>query len=197
MDNDKMNKDNALFIRGISQDISAIVTKLDAFADGNLQKSFQEICTFRNNGSEIPFEDLNYTGIYMIEIKNNLGPKSFNSWLEQFKILWEAKPYHRRFTPRIINKRVWAQSQVEEHDEWIPMYLGVSRKISERISGHINLGLDSHTFALKLKARENLNNELFRLKTIEMCIVVNTYDWILPRMERVLRDRINPIIGKQ
>ena len=44
-------------------------------------------------------------------------------------------------------------------------------------------------------ARKNLKDETFRLSAIK--IEVENYDAIVPRIEWQLRNRINPIIGKQ
>ena len=44
-------------------------------------------------------------------------------------------------------------------------------------------------------ARENLKNDNFRLSAIN--INVENYDAIVPKIEWQLRERINPLIGKQ
>jgi len=75
------------------------------------------------------------------------------------------------------------------------LYIGKSRNIGSRIHGHIYKELHKTTFALKLQARKNLKNEIFRLKTIR--IDVKNYDAIVPRIEWQLRNKINPLIGKQ
>tara|TARA_R110002051_G_scaffold321505_1_gene409360 strand:- start:308 stop:553 length:246 start_codon:yes stop_codon:yes gene_type:complete len=79
--------------------------------------------------------------------------------------------------------------------EWIPIYIGKSKRIEGRIHEHIFKELHKTTFALKLNARENMENEKFRLKTIK-CEIEN-YNMIVPAIEAQLRNRINPLIGKQ
>jgi hypothetical protein len=44
-------------------------------------------------------------------------------------------------------------------------------------------------------ARENLKNDSFRLSTLN--VNVENYDAIVPKIEWQLRNRINPLIGKQ
>ena len=75
------------------------------------------------------------------------------------------------------------------------MYIGKSKKISSRIHQHIYKEIEKTTFALKLNAREHTKKEIFKLSVIK--IPSENYDWIVPTLERSLRDKINPIIGKQ
>jgi hypothetical protein len=55
--------------------------------------------------------------------------------------------------------------------------------------------LHKPTFAMKLLARENLKEHTFRLNKIRLDI--RNYDAIVPKLESQLRERINPLIGKQ
>jgi hypothetical protein len=48
---------------------------------------------------------------------------------------------------------------------------------------------------MKLKARENLYCSIFRVSWIPLN--VKNYDMIAPAIEVALRNRFNPIIGKQ
>ncbi|WP_157970322.1 hypothetical protein [Albibacterium indicum] len=83
----------------------------------------------------------------------------------------------------------------KELKEWIPLYIGKSRNIASRIHGHIFRELDKTTFAMKLKSRENLYGQRFRISYIKLD--VNNYDMLVPYVERRLRNKINPIVGKQ
>ena len=157
--------------------------------------TFEEICEFNLNKEhipEIPWGTLNYAGIYLIEIKNDGNSDSFRTWVENFKSKWEDEKYLRCFTPNLKKKRIVKHSELSE---WIPIYIGKSKRIEGRIHEHIFKELHKTTFALKLNARENMENERFRLKTIK-CEVEN-YNMIIPAIETQLRNRINPLIGKQ
>ena len=153
-----------------------------------------KICEFKleNAGDIIPWNDIVYQGVYLIEIKNNGNFKSFELWVENFKNEWENEKYLRKFTPNLKKKRILAHSELQE---WIPIYIGKSKNIGSRIHGHIYKELHKTTFALKLMARENLKNDSFRLSTLN--INVENYDAIVPKIEWQLRNRINPLIGKQ
>ena len=96
------------------------------------------------------------------------------------------------FYTKLKKKRIVEHSELTE---WIPIYIGKSKRIEGRIHEHIFKELHKTTFALKLNARENMENEKFRLKTIK-CEIEN-YNMIVPAIEAQLRNRINPLIGKQ
>jgi len=157
--------------------------------------TFNEICEFKLNNvhiPEIPWGTLKYSGIYLIEIKNNGKYSSFESWICDFKTKWEDEKYLKCFTPNLKKKRIKEHADL---GKWIPIYIGKSKKIEGRIHEHLFKGLHKTTFALKLNARENLHKDKFRLKTIK-CDVDN-YDVVLPIIESQLRNKINPLIGKQ
>jgi len=156
--------------------------------------NFNKLSEFKldDAANKIPWNDIVYSGIYLLEIKNNGTYSSFSEWVENFKSEWEHEEYLRRFTPNLKKIRIRAHKELSE---WMPLYIGKSKNISSRIHDHIYKELEKTTFALKLMARRNLINETFRLKTIK--IEVENYDAIVPRIEWQLRNRINPIIGKQ
>lgn len=138
-------------------------------------------------------KDLDYQGIYLIEIKNRTNLNTFDEWILEFQKIWVE---HKEFTPSIKKKRISVHSSLTSNlNEWIPLYIGKSKKINKRVEKHIFKEINKTTYALKLKARGNLDKETFRLKTIKLD--VTNYDSILPIIERILRDQINPIIGKQ
>jgi len=142
--------------------------------------------------SDIPWDSLNYAGVYLIEIENDGKSNDFNDWITKFKEKWEGKEHIIKYSPSLKIKRIKQHSELED---WIPLYIGKSKKIGNRICEHIFLESDRATFALKLGARQNLKDSRFRLKTYR--IGVMNYDAILPRIELHLRNRINPLIGRQ
>lgn len=156
--------------------------------------NFGEIVEFKLNeaAEKIPWNNIVYPGIYLLEIKNNRSFDSFQKWVDNFKNEWEDEEYLRRFTPNLKKIRIRAHNELTD---WIPLYIGKSKNIGGRIHEHIYKELEKTTFALKLMARRNLKDETFRLSAIK--IEVENYDAIVPRIEWQLRNRINPIIGKQ
>jgi hypothetical protein len=91
-------------------------------------------------------------------------------------------------------KKIRIQKHLELTD-YIPMYIGKSKRIKGRVYEHIFKDINKTTSALKLKARENIKNETFRLSFLR--IDTNNYDWIVPVIEKTLRNKLNLIIGKQ
>lgn len=134
---------------------------------------------------------LNYKGVYLIEIKTD-SSIDFKVWLNEFAQKWVYEEYKSLSTPSIKLTRT---SEHKELKEWFPLYIGKSKNISNRIKEHIELRLDQRTTALKLRARKNLHESVFRISTIK--IDVENYDLIVPQVEAGLRKRLNPIIGRQ
>lgn len=154
---------------------------------------FQKVCEFTLAQTDsIPWPDLKHPGIYLLEIKNNGELQDFQEWIKKFRNEWEDEKYLRQFTPNLKKVRVNSHTQLKE---WVPIYIGKSKNIKSRIHGHIFKDLNKSTFALKLMAREHLQKDCFRLSKIY--ISVKNYDAIVPKIEGQLRNKINPIIGKQ
>jgi hypothetical protein len=128
----------------------------------------------------------------LIEVENNTTCDDFESWFNQFQFNWELPKYKKCWTPNSKKKRV------EKHTvlgQWIPLYIGKSKRVSKRLTTHLNLKLEQPTTSLKLKARTNMNSLNFRFSAI--MVDVKNYDIIMPMFEKILRDQINPILGRQ
>ncbi|MDT0295825.1 hypothetical protein ACFQ3R_11505 [Mesonia ostreae] len=178
-------------IEQIDQEISK---QLELLKEKVKVTDLKEICEFKLTEAEskIPWENLKFKGIYLLEIKNSNRFDTFELWINDFKNEWEGENYKYKFTPNTKKIRIKAHKELKE---WIPLYIGKSKNIDKRIHGHIYKELHKTTFALKLMARKNLIDHTFRLKVLE--INVHNYDSIVPKVEWQLRNRINPIIGKQ
>ena len=154
---------------------------------------FESVCEFNmENAKEIPWEKIRSKGIYLVEIQNDSDHESFKDWVEEFQTEWEMKEYKMRFVPNLKKKRIKMHSELKE---WMPIYLGKSRNIEKRIYEHIFIDLHRNTFALKLNSRENMHDKNFRLSVLK--VETANYDWVVPKLERYFRDKINPLIGKQ
>ncbi len=154
---------------------------------------FDPICEFNmTTASNIPWDKLQHKGIYLIEINNSTKHQTIGDWVEAFQAEWELEEYKRRFVPNLKKKRIKMHSELKE---WMPIYLGKSRNIKKRVYEHIFIDLHRNTFALKLNSRENMQNKSFRLNILK--IDTENYDWVVPKLEKYFRDKINPIIGKQ
>jgi hypothetical protein len=133
-----------------------------------------------------------HPGLYFIEVRSSNG-HTLKDWIEKFEIYWMTSGEIIANTPKIYPKRINKQTQLLE---WMPLYLGKSKNISERLMQHKNLRADSRTFALKLAARKNiLLDYKFRVKILK--IKVDNYDYIVTTLEHELRNQLNPICGRQ
>jgi hypothetical protein len=178
-------------LNSIDQSLSKQIKKLLSVIS---KLEFQEVCQF-NLGEgigKVPLGELKYPGVYLVEIKNDNKFDTFNSWVENFRHGWENEAYYKKFVPNLKKKRVIHHKEL---NEWVPIYLGKSKDIGSRLKCHIYQELYQKTFALKLLARQNLKEDTFKFSTIRL--EVNNYDWIVPIIERNLRDKLNPIIGRQ
>lgn len=171
-----------------------ITKQLELITTFTKELNFEEICQFELNEKleNIPWEILSHSGLYLIEVKNNANFQLFEEWVNDFKIRWEDKEYLKKFTPNFKLKRIKAHSEL---GEWIPLYIGKSKNIKSRLHGHIYKDLSKTTFAMKLLARENMKKEIFKISVINLDL--KNYDAIIPVIENNLRNRINPLIGKQ
>lgn len=176
----------------------AITAQLKILRQQITKNDLQFIAEFTLDKSSIkaiPFDDINYMGVYLIEIRNDKYKEGFINWLDKFADLWNDEEYEKKRTPRIINYRKQYHIDNNNSDEWIPLYIGKSRNIYKRIKEHIWMPLEKGTYALKLYERKNLSDSRFRISTIE--VNVNNYNTIVPKVEAALRDDLKPIIGRQ
>ena len=173
-------------IAAYDQKLDEVFRALNAI---DLSADFQFICTIEE---EEELKKHQYSGLYLIEVYsgNATSPKD---WIEEFRLRWMSESKAIENTPRIHQKRINRQIQAQE---WMPLYIGKSRNISERLLQHKNLPADSRTYALKIRARNNiLFTHQFRVKVIRLS--VKNYDCIATTFERLLREKINPIFGRQ
>ncbi|RYY47085.1 MAG: hypothetical protein EOO06_13210 [Chitinophagaceae bacterium] len=178
-------------IQDIDKQFCEYVAKIE---DAAKELTFTPVVEFKLS-DEIPkhiWNSIVYPGVYLIEMKNDARFSSFNDWVADFTTKWEQEEFKRKFVPNLKKKRI---SHHAELNEWIPIYLGKSKCVGKRIEEHLYLDLNRNTFALKLWRRPDFLNDYFRISTIR--VDVKSYDQILPIIENSLRNKINPIIGRQ
>jgi hypothetical protein len=132
-------------------------------------------------------KNLKFQGVYLFEISTQRW-KTLNDFISR----WEDEKYIKHWTPNPKKTRVQYHKELIE---WMPIYLGKSRNVGKRVTEHFNLNLHKPTTAMKLLARENLYGEMLRISSIRLDIF--NYDWVVPIVETELRDKINPILGRQ
>lgn len=139
----------------------------------------------------------NKQGLYLFEINlssQNIEGVKTDTKLKNLKNKWGAFPKEFLYSPNIIEKR-FKLYEKDFNEDWLPLYIGKCKFIRQRVLDHLNLKSKSRTYALKLKARKNMNNSILRISYISLD--VKNYDFIAPFIETTLREYYNPIIGKQ
>lgn len=135
-------------------------------------------------------------GVYLFELNldtNHLTGTKRSTKIKNFAEAWSKKKNDSFFSSSVIKKRLKLRSDFDE--QWLPIYIGKNKDVYSRIKEHIDLSPIKNTYAMKLKHRTNLHGLEFRVSIIE--IDVFNYDFIVPHIERSLREEYHPLIGKQ
>jgi hypothetical protein len=174
----------------IHVELAAINDRLEAFAKGIIFESENKDGFTLDNYQASFLEGKKVSGIYFFEILKKDDSLDFSAWMNSFRKKWTLNPVKNRPVVREISV-----NKLSKHTgNWIPFYIGKSKDIKHRVNQHISLG-ETTTYALKLKAMKNLDDKTFRLSYI--IIDTEHYDMVMPKIEQVLREKYNPIIGKQ
>lgn len=146
-------------------------------------------------------------GIYMIKIhKSAAKGKNWESWIKDFEKKWNHFKIvngKKRASPILYKSRIKKHKILEE---WIPLYIGKSKELTlviddkkklsmGRIEQHYNHDAEHGTYSLKLNARKNLSKVRTQLSVIDLD--VNEFNTIAPIVESAMRNKLNPIVGKQ
>jgi len=93
---------------------------------------------------------------------------------------------------------------IDQSRDWHPFYLGKAENIHKRINEHCLQEKHKKTFSLKLKHRQYLleNSKLsvsaFTLNNLELKFNdKSALQFVLTNLEKEMRKKINPWIGKQ
>ncbi|KGO94725.1 hypothetical protein [Flavobacterium subsaxonicum] len=133
-------------------------------------------------------------GVYLIEIKIVDTDATFDEWLAGFEKILNHERYSKSNVPSLKKLRCKSHRTVKL-GEWFPLYIGKSKNIQKRVLEHLHLRLEQRTTGLKLTNREEFHGNSFRISTIVLDVI--NYDIIATEFERQLRNRINPILGRQ
>lgn len=136
------------------------------------------------------------SGIYYLEAK---FPFSTFKELEDFGTRWgraKGKDGPKGSSRYYIGRAVKHKERIGM-SEFIPFYLGKETNVRNRLTGHLTGAEDASTYSLKLKMRaEMLAGIDFRFGFVEIPVDPNAF-FCLALLEKALRNRINPIIGRQ
>ncbi len=142
------------------------------------------------NLSELP-------GIYYFEARFPFKTqKKFNEFGDKWG-RYRAKEKLPIGISRFYENRASRHLKTVESEGFVPFYLGKAQNIEARIVEHLNGSTTSDTYSLKLKSRPKIIEGIeFKISYIELDINIDAYFGV-ELLERSLRERLNPIIGKQ
>jgi len=185
------SEESKTLIKEIDNSITVQLAKLVSYSQ---TLEFEKVCEFilDENIHTICDAQYSYPGLYLFDIRSEEQGGKVKKWMDEFTDLWRSEAYHLQWTPGIKNIRKRAHTEI---DDWVPLYIGKSKNVGNRINEHILKELKKTTFAMKLKARKNLYGRTFRIKVLKMD--VENYDVLVPHLELLLRNILNPIVGKQ
>ena len=133
-------------------------------------------------------------GIYIFYIKPT---KIYN--IKNLISDWNQKGYIKY--PKVVKKRFSKHKNINIKNEY-PFYIGKSEKLGNRIKEHITYEKTASTFSLKLKGRDffdekNITFSYWKLPDeLDNC-TKEIKQFIITQIERELRNKLNPWIGKQ
>jgi len=148
-------------------------------------------------------EEFNKQGVYFFELKlpynGTYGVKT-ETIVNNIIKGWKHKSTKGIWSPGVKQTRLNAHlkeggKKYNFASEWIPFYIGKSRCMSQRINTHLFQDPKKTSFSMKLKARTVLYGLEFRVSCIPL--EVEHYDMVVPFVEKHMRNKLNPIVGKQ
>jgi len=150
-------------------------------------------------------QSANAHGIYMFwadfsSLKKD-SAKSSHDLFNEFSVDWDdweqSKKYDKFPKANKTRRGKLLTNNAQVDITAIPFYLGRSEKLKERIEEHYNFSGSESTYALKLNHRYKLLKGIkFKVAWLPLNVDKDTY-FIVDKIESLLRDKLNPIIGKQ
>lgn len=173
-------------IKEIDDKLTELFADFEALA---ASLNFAPVCNLSDEGT---IREQKYSGLYLIEVRADIGSTDLAGWIKLLRTEWEHDDYKTNFTSNFKDKRIKKHSELVE---WMPFYIGKSENVGKRVKEHITLKLENKTYALKLNARPAMKAREFRLSTLKM--PVTNYSILAPKLEEAMRDKIHPLIGRQ
>ena len=144
--------------------------------------------------SENPIVDIdeNSCGVYVFYIKPNEKIDTY----ESLKDFWESNKLR---SPKVIKSRFKSLKIGES----TCFYVGKSENLPHRIKQHINQQTNESTYGLKLSEHDRINSvSTFEYSFFKVCAKPNDENkdglkCLLVTLEKCLREKLEPLIGKQ
>lgn len=125
------------------------------------------------------------------------GRDNCDELFREFLDKWDKPTEQISYFPKSNRGRSKTSLGTYEPGTMVPFYLGKSEKVGSRIDQHLYLPPGKRTYALKLSHRSALLSGIdFKINWLPLATTRDNY-FLVSRVESLLRDRLNPIIGKQ
>lgn len=182
--------------------IGPINSKLssDNFIDSSLEKLCGEGIKYKVSDTEVavPYDG---AGIYVfwasLDQTNKNNVNFIKKLLVDFLDKWDEPVEEIKYFPKSNKTRMKKTLESFESGNMIPFYLGKSKNVSKRIEQHLYLEPHKKTYSLKLSSRTQLlENVDFEITWLPLGVKSSEY-FLVSRIEALLREHLNPIIGKQ
>ncbi|TPG29207.1 hypothetical protein EAH82_10685 [Variovorax guangxiensis] len=142
---------------------------------------------------QVNLDSIQFSGLYFLEVWSSpYGAAMLDDWLSCFTATWNQEEFKKSFVPSCQKARMAKHTAVHE---WMPLYLGKSEKVGKRVGEHLYLAANTRTFALKLKARNLLEGNRYRLSVLRLDVA--NYPVLAPKIESALRRKHLPLVGRQ
>lgn len=193
------------------ESINDIIDKLNCSIDKKVESYLHKLKS-GTNWIEFSYSDIEsikltkfnkMCGLYYLEVKFEDNFEQFTnkkSLIDKIAVDWKEGCSGK--CPKINKERMGTRDiKSYKNRKWIPFYLGKSKELDNRLEEHLT-GAEKGEGTYKLNLQHN-NNELFknakyRVKIIEVKeLKEDKYYWVLTRIESELREKLNPICGKQ
>lgn len=139
-------------------------------------------------------------GIYLLWADFSRWDRGRDHWdalFREFLDKWDRPTEKISYFPKSNRGRCKTSLGAYEPGTMVPFYLGKSEKVGSRVDQHLYLAPGKRTYALKLAHRSSLLSGIdFEINWLPLATTRDNY-FLVSRVESLLRDRLNPIIGKQ
>ena len=193
------------------ESINDIIDKLNCSIDKKVESYLHKLKS-GTNWIEFSYSDIEsikltkfnkMCGLYYFEVKFKDNFEQFTnnkSLIDKIAVDWKNGCSGK--CPQINKERMHTRDiKSYKNSNWIPFYLGKSKELDNRLEEHLT-GAEKEEGTYKLNLQHNKNelfkNAKYRAKIIEVKeLKEDKYYWVLTRIESELREKLNPICGKQ
>ena len=141
------------------------------------------------------------SGLYCFWINLSDWHKNTNQpWeelLELFSDEWLKPAENIKYFPKSNKGNIEKTLKDSDESEWIPLYIGKSEKVIDRVKQHVELAPEKKTYALKLNARaKQLEGAKIEITSLPLDVDKDNY-FLVGLIEYLIRKEMLPIVGKQ